>query len=91
MRHVVVDTNGDVVNVVEWDGQTDWLPDDTTHIVYKYDGEVGAGWHWNNGSPINPNPPPMPPVLSAEPKSPAEKLALAGLTVNDLKTLLNLP
>lgn len=46
MRYAVID-NGVVVNVVIWDGETEWpLPPDLSAIDCAP--QVGIGWTWNN-------------------------------------------
>ena len=36
-RHAVCDKNGKVVNVVIWDGESPWKPNDPTHYVVRHD------------------------------------------------------
>lgn len=46
MRYAVILDNR-VVNVVLWDGVTDWHPGDEYTVIDCPD-EVGIGWHWNS-------------------------------------------
>jgi hypothetical protein len=42
----VLNNEGLVVNVVLWDGQSDWNPDAQTVDLSDHAG-VGIGWKWN--------------------------------------------
>jgi hypothetical protein len=42
----VLNNEGLVVNVVLWDGQTDWNPDAQTVDLSDHAG-AGIGWKWN--------------------------------------------
>lgn len=37
LRHAVCDKDGNVVNVVLWDGISKWSPRDITHYVVRHD------------------------------------------------------
>lgn len=59
--------NGTVVNVVLWDGETEWSPD--TGDVVKTDGTVSIGWGYNDGvfsAPPVPEPSQKELIASAE-------------------------
>ncbi|MEE9653898.1 hypothetical protein V4836_06960 [Kluyvera ascorbata] len=45
MRYAVVD-NGNVINIVEWDGVTEWKPNSGYPIQINDD--VGIGWSYEN-------------------------------------------
>jgi len=51
--------NNVIVNLVEWDGvSASSLP--TGQTQFPTNGVAcSIGWTWNNGSPVNPNPPPV--------------------------------
>lgn len=58
MTRYAVISNDVIVNVVIWNGYDPWLPPSgcvTAPVPAVYD----IGWLWNNGSPINPTPPPI--------------------------------
>ncbi len=37
LRHAVCDQDGRVINVVIWDGESNWFPHDPTHYVVEHD------------------------------------------------------
>lgn len=45
MRHAVI-LNGQVVNVVLWDGVSDWSPGEI-YAALECPDHVGIGWLWN--------------------------------------------
>lgn len=47
--------DGQVVNVILWDGEADWTPDPDFTVIDCPD-EVGIGWTWDDGF----IPPPVP-------------------------------
>lgn len=59
--------NGVVTNVIEWDGETEWVPD--AGVAVLTDGTVGIGWSYA-GSKFTAPPVPEP--------SPAELVAAAA-------------
>lgn len=59
---VVVD--GVVVNLVVWDGISDWKPVQGEAVLT--DGDVGIGWGYVNGEFINPEPPEI--TIQEQPK-----------------------
>lgn len=40
-RYAVVDADGKVVNVVLWDGQSDWVPPEGSEAVQSDDADIG--------------------------------------------------
>jgi hypothetical protein len=36
-RHAIVDKNNKVINVVLWDGESQWKPRDPSHQVIRHD------------------------------------------------------
>lgn len=62
MKYAVIQ-NGVITNFVEWDGASPWTPP-TSATVAPFSGTGDIGWLWNNGTPVNPNPPAAaPPVV----------------------------
>lgn len=60
-RYAVISTNI-IENLVEWDGGPQWSPPPGTTAELVPDNiAIGIGWTWNNGHPVDPNPPPAPP------------------------------
>lgn len=55
MRFAVIVANV-VANIVEWDGVSSWTPPAGSTAVQTALADIG--WTWNNGVPVNPNPPP---------------------------------
>jgi len=89
MKYALV-SNNQIVNIIEWDGDTKtWQPPENL-TVHKLEGPISIGWLWNNGNPVDPNPPAPPPEPVQVQITPEQKLAAAGLTVSDLKSLLGL-
>lgn len=64
-RYAVV-KDGQVVNAVEWDGETGWSPPSGTETVPVADEQVGIGWGWSERDGfIAPPPGPAPePVVT---------------------------
>jgi len=89
MRYVVI-RDGTVENICEWDGESTWTPPPGTTVELAEGITVGIGWQWNDGQPIDPNPPSPSPLPPTQELTPAQKLAAVGLTSDDLKQLLGL-
>jgi hypothetical protein len=83
MRYAVVKDNL-VVNIIEWDGQSEWSPPEGAS-AHQFDGAASPGWTWNDGVPVDPSPP----VVAVEPSA-EEKLAASGLSVAELRQLLGI-
>jgi hypothetical protein len=89
MSTYAVVVSGMIQNLIEWDGVSQWTPPQGA-LVAVCAVACGSGWTWNNGNPINPNPPPAlqpPPPLVL---TPAQGLAIIGLTVASLQAALGL-
>ena len=88
-RQALINSENTVVNLIVWN-ETCVAPEGTTAIVLDLDVPgLTAGWIWDGTNFINPNPPPEPEPIP-EPLTSQEKLEAAGLTVEELKTLLGL-
>lgn len=88
MKAALINSDNIVENVIVWD-ETCTAPEKTTPIILTDDIIVSPNWKWvSEKTFINPNPSPAP--LPVTEPTPAEKLAQAGLSVEDLKTLLGL-
>lgn len=93
MKKVIVRSN--VVENVGVLGDNDGPPPQGT-IVHPFNGFVSVGWLWNNGNPIDPNPPPPPVVVDQADLDRWDRklraLALvtkpAGMTLAQFKTAL---
>jgi len=88
MKYALV-SNNQIVNIIEWDGDTKTWQQPENLTVHKFEGgPISIGWLWNDGNPVDPNPPAPPP----EPVqiTPEQKLAASGLTVDELKQLLGI-
>lgn len=59
--YAVVNQNGNVINVIEWDGQTDYTPPAGDDLVLDTKSQVGIGWTYSNGTFS----PPVPPAPTA--------------------------
>ena len=92
-KYAIIDTSittgANVVNSIEYESQPTnpppGLPE--TYIAVQSD-TAGPGWTHDSGTFTAPPSPPPPTPLP--PLTPAQKLAAAGLTVADLKSLLGL-
>ena len=87
MNYAIINTSGDVINTIVWDGNN-WQPP-VGHIAVAT-AEASIGWTYVDGVFIAPEPEPTPepepvPVLTTE-----QKLEAAGLTVAELKELFGL-
>lgn len=66
-RYALIDSRGNVQNVVEWDGQSAWsAPSDLTAIVDD-NNLVGPGWSYASGR-FSPPPSTAPPPMVADPE-----------------------
>lgn len=61
MRYAIILANV-VTNLVEWDGGPSWSPPSGTTAALAGNIVVSIGWLWNDGHPVDPNPPPTPPA-----------------------------
>jgi hypothetical protein len=70
MNYAIVDGNGNVINVVSWDGKTPWSPGAGLQAIPDPTGTVGIGWTFVNGAFVAPQvvvsapPPPTPDPVS---------------------------
>lgn len=79
MRYAVI-LNNVVINLVEWDGVAPWSGPVGAIVAPAAATTVDINWPWNNGAPVNPNPPPVPstPIdMSMLDNQPAQLRALA--------------
>ena len=87
IRHVILKDNV-VVNVIEYETIQNGCPEGLEDVIALASDEGQIGWTYANGTFTDPNPPviqePLPEL------TPAEKLANAGLSVDELKVLLGL-
>jgi hypothetical protein len=60
-RYAIIADNV-IQNLVDWDGGPQWAPPPGTAAALA-PMRCGIGWTWNNGAPVDPNPPPQPPVF----------------------------
>ena len=93
-NYAIVDASNLVVNVIVWDGIAPWVPPlDCVAVLIPTASTAAIGWTYLDGDFQAPDidtseathatPP-------ARPRTPSEKLAAAGLTVAELKSLLGL-
>jgi hypothetical protein len=87
IRHVILKDNI-VVNVIEYKTLQTGCPEGLEDVIALASDEGQIGWTYDNGTFTDPNPPVIPEPLP-EP-TPQEKLANAGLSVDELKVLLGL-
>ena len=75
-----------VVNIVVWDGVSDWMPPEGTTVLIAPAG-VGIGWTKSGSNWIEPEPAPAP---EEDPNkvSARAKLAALGLTESEISALL---
>ena len=87
IRHVILKDNV-VVNVIEYETEQTGCPEGLEDVIAIASDEGQIGWTYANNTFTDPNPPviqePLPEL------TPAEKLANAGLSVDELKTLLGI-
>jgi hypothetical protein len=87
IRHVILKDNV-VVNVIEYETLQTGCPEGLENVIALASDEGQIGWLYANNTFTDPNPPVAPEPLP-EP-TPQEKLANAGLSVDELKELLGL-
>jgi hypothetical protein len=87
IRHVILKDNT-VVNVIEYETLQTGCPEGLEDVVAMASDEGQIGWLYANGIFTDPNPPVAPDPLPE--LTPQEKLANAGLSVDDLKSLLGI-
>jgi len=87
IRHVILKDNV-VVNVIEYESVQTGCPEGLEDVIALASEEGQIGWTYANNTFTDPNPPvafePLPEL------TPAEKLANAGLSVDELKILLGI-
>ena len=87
IRHVILKDNV-VVNVIEYETKQTGCPEGLENVIALASDEGQIGWTYANNTFTDPNPPviqePLPEL------TPQEKLANAGLSVDDLKSLLGI-
>jgi hypothetical protein len=87
IRHIILKDNV-VVNVIEYETEQTGCPKGLEDVIALASEEGQIGWTYADGAFTDPNPPvvqePLPEL------TPAEKLANAGLSVDELKELLGL-
>jgi hypothetical protein len=63
----MIDSNNLVINIIDWDGESDWSPPQGTTIIdlTNYEIAPSIGWTYENGAFVPPPPPPEPtPVVN---------------------------
>jgi len=99
-RYASVDDLGNGTNVVEWDGETGWMPPPGVQSIIDTNGNVSPGWTYANGqfvAPPQPPPPPPQPVTSVTALAfrqlftPAERVAVtkAGFTDANVRVFID--
>lgn len=88
MKAALVNSENIVKNTIVWD-ETCTAPEGLTPIILEDDGYVSRDWVWKGGTTFE-DPNPAPAIENVSELTPQEKLAQAGLTVDDLKMLLGL-
>jgi hypothetical protein len=87
IRHVIL-KNNTVVNAIEYETLQTGCPEGLEDVIALASDEGQIGWVYDNGIFTDPNPPvarePLPEL------TPLQKLASAGLTVDELKELLGI-
>ena len=87
IRHVILKDNV-VVNVIEYETTQTGCPEGLEDVIAMASDEGQIGWTYDNNTFTDPNPPV---VLEPLPElTPQEKLANAGLSVDELKLLLGI-
>lgn len=84
MRYALVQ-DGVIVDVVIWNGDPSWSPPEGVEL-FQLAPEVptGVGWAWD-GAPVPPSPAPEQPAPSV-----ADRLAAAGVSLDELKAALGI-
>ena len=88
IRHCILDASNTVVNVIEYETAQTGCPEGLENVIALASDEGQIGWTYANNTFTDPNPPVA--SLALPELTPAEKLASAGLSVDELKTLLGL-
>ena len=88
IRYCILDATNTVVNVIEYEALQTGCPEGLEDVIALASDEGQIGWLFDNGVFTDPNPPVVQEPLPA--LTPVEKLASAGLSVDELKTLLGL-
>ncbi|MFD3238354.1 tail fiber assembly protein [Rahnella perminowiae] len=47
--YAVINSDGEIINVVLWDGETDWNPPDGSTAIKVNDSGAGIGWTYKSG------------------------------------------
>ena len=87
IRHVILKENT-VVNVIEYETIQTGCPEGLEDDIAIASDEGQIGWTYADGIFTDPNPPVAPEPLPE--LTPQEKLASAGLTVDELKSMLGI-
>jgi len=58
--YAVIDAVGNVINVVLWDGETDWSPPEGATVIKINGSGAGIGWTYKDGDFIQPTTPAIP-------------------------------
>ena len=87
IRHVILKDNT-VVNVIEYATVQAGCPAGLEDVIALSSDEGQIGWSYANNTFTDPNPPVAPEPLPES--TPQEKLANAGLSVEELKVLLGI-
>ena len=86
MSTYLVIKDNKVINAVVWDGVSDWTPPEGTTVELA-PAHVGIGWTRVDGEWIAPEPPPAP-VEDPNKVSARAKLAVLGLTEEEIAALV---
>jgi hypothetical protein len=78
--------NNEVINTALWDGKTEWNPECDEIIEITESNNIGIGWIRRNNEWINPN---LNEGNNLE-ISIEQKLQMAGISIDELKTALGL-
>jgi hypothetical protein len=87
IRHVILKENT-VVNVIEYETLQTGCPEGLEDVIAMASDEGQIGWTYANNTFTDPNPTVVPEPLPE--LTPQEKLANAGLSVDELKLLLGI-
>jgi hypothetical protein len=62
----MIDSNNLVINIIDWDGESDWSPPQGTTIIdlTNYEITPSIGWTYENGAFVPPPPPEPTPVVN---------------------------